>query len=187
MTTIVSSVDPGSDTYAVNAEFNRALVQTLRERIAHTTAGGPERLRTRHHERGKHLVRDRIDRMIDPGTAFLELSPLATWGQYDNQVPAAGIVTGVGIVAGKPTVFIANDATVKGGSFFHETVKKHLRAQEIAEQNRLPCIYLVDCGGAYLPEQDRVFPDRDHFGNSFHRQCRMSAAGLPWAKMISPS
>ena len=111
MTTIVSQVDPGSDAYAVNAEFNRGLVQTLRDRIAHTTAGGPEKLRVRHHERGKHLVRDRIDRMIDPGTAFLELSPLATWGQYGNEVPAAGIVTGVGIVAGNPTVFIANDAS----------------------------------------------------------------------------
>lgn len=184
MTTIVSQVDPGSDAYAVNAEFNRGLVQTLRDRIAHTTAGGPEKLRVRHHERGKHLVRDRIDRMIDPGTAFLELSPLATWGQYDNQVPAAGIVTGVGIVSGNPTMFIANDATVKGGSFFHETVKKQLRAQEIAAENRLPCVYLVDCGGAYLPEQDRVFPDRDHFGNCFHRQCKMSASGLPQISVV---
>ena len=184
MTTIVSQADPGSDAFATNTAFNRDLVKTLRDRIAHTTAGGPERLRIRHRERGKHLVRDRIDRMIDPGTAFLELSPLATWGQYGNDVPAAGIVTGVGIVAGNPTVFIANDATVKGGSFFHETVKKQQRAQEIAEENRLPCVYLVDCGGAYLPEQDRVFPDRDHFGNCFHRQCRMSASGLPQISVV---
>jgi len=160
------------------------MLKTLRERIAHSTAGGPERMRIRHHERGKHLVRDRIDRMADPGTAFLELSPLATWGQYCNEVPAAGICTGVGIVDGNPVVFIANDATVKGGSFFHETVKKHIRAQEIAETNRLPCVYLVDCGGAYLPEQDRVFPDRDHFGNTFHRQCRMSASGLPQISVV---
>lgn len=184
MTIIASNVDPGSETFAANAAANRQLFETLRERIAGATAGGSEKLRNRHHERGKYLVRDRIDRLIDPCSAFLELSPLAAWGQYGNEVPAAGIVTGVGFVSGSPVVFIANDATVKGGSFFHETVKKHLRAQEIAEQNRLPCIYLVDCGGAYLPEQDRVFPDRFHFGNAFHRQCRMSASGLPQISVV---
>ncbi|GAN76798.1 methylcrotonoyl-CoA carboxylase beta subunit [Acidisphaera rubrifaciens HS-AP3] len=125
------------------------------------------------------LARDRIDRLVDPMTPFLELSPLAGWGLYDNEVPAAGIVTGIGIVAGTPCMMIANDATVKGGSFFHETVKKHLRAQEIAREHRLPCLYLVDCGGAYLPEQDRVFPDRGHFGSTFYEQCRMSADGIP--------
>jgi 3-methylcrotonyl-CoA carboxylase beta subunit len=184
MSRIASQIDPRSPMFEQNQAHTHDVLKTLRERIAHTTTGGPERLRIRHHERGKHLVRDRIDRIVDPGTAFLELSPLATWGQYGNDVPAAGICTGVGIVDGKPVVFIANDATVKGGSFFHETVKKHLRAQEVAETNRLPCVYLVDCGGAYLPEQDRVFPDRNHFGNSFHRQCRMSASGLPQISVV---
>uniref|UniRef100_UPI001ADF4375 acyl-CoA carboxylase subunit beta n=1 Tax=Pararhodobacter sp. SW119 TaxID=2780075 RepID=UPI001ADF4375 len=138
----------------------------------------------RHRTRGKLLVRDRVDRLCDPGTAFLELSSLAAWGQYDNAVPGAGIVTGIGIVQGRPVMLIANDATVKGGSFFHETVKKHVRAQEIAANLRLPCLYLVDCGGAYLPEQDRVFPDRDHFGNAFWRQCRMSASGLAQIALV---
>ena len=184
MSHIASRIDPRSSVFAQNRTQARGLRETLRERVAIATAGGNEKLRQRHHSRGKHLVRDRIDRLIDPGTAFLELSPLAAWGQYDNQVPAAGIVTGMGVVSGKHIVIIANDATVKGGSFFHETVKKHVRAQEIAEQNRMPCLYLVDCGGAYLPEQDRVFPDRDHFGNSFHRQCRMSASGLPQISVV---
>ena len=121
----------------------------------------------------------RIDHLVDPLSPFLELSALAAWDQYGNEVPSAGVVTGIGVVTGLPCMIIANDATVKGGSFFHETVKKHLRAQEIAFENKLPCIYLVDCGGAFLPEQDRVFPDRDHFGGTFFQQCRMSAAGLP--------
>jgi len=184
MSRIASRIDPRSPVFNQNKVQTQRLQETLRARMAIATAGGAEKLRARHHDRGKYLVRDRIDRLIDPGTAFLELSPLAAWGQYDNQVPAAGIVTGIGLVKGKQVVIIANDATVKGGSFFHETVKKHLRAQEIAEQNRMSCLYLVDCGGAYLPEQDRVFPDRDHFGNSFHRQCRMSAAGLPQIAVV---
>ncbi len=141
--------------------------------------GGGERLRRRHMARGKIPVRQRIDHLVDPLSPFLELSPLAAWGLYGGEVPVAGIVTGIGVICDTPCMIIANDATVKGGSFFHETVKKHLRAQEIAFDNRLPCVYLVDCGGAYLPEQDRVFPDRDHFGGSFYQQCRMSAAGLP--------
>ena len=124
-------------------------------------------------------MRERIDHLVDPLSPFLELSPLAAWDIYDNEVPSAGVVTGVGVIARTPCMIIANDATVKGGSFFHETVKKHLRAQEIAFENHLPCVYLVDCGGAFLPEQDRVFPDRDHFGGAFFQQCRMSAAGLP--------
>ena len=184
MSRIATRIDTRSPVFEQNWAQSQTLLGTLRTRMAFATTGGAEKLRARHHERGKHLVRDRIDRLIDPGTAFLELSPLAAWGQYDNQVPAAGIVTGIGLVKSKHVVIIANDATVKGGSFFHETVKKHLRAQEIAEQNRMPCLYLVDCGGAYLPEQDRVFPDRDHFGNSFHRQCRMSAAGLPQISVV---
>lgn len=184
MSRIASQINPRSTLFQQNSDHSKTQLKTLRERMVLATAGGTEKLRQRHHERGKYLVRDRIDRLVDPNTAFLELSPLAAWGQYDNQVPAAGIVTGIGVVSGKHVVIIANDATVKGGSFFHETVKKHVRAQEIADENRMPTIYLVDCGGAYLPEQDRVFPDRDHFGNAFHRQCRMSASGLPQISVV---
>ncbi|WP_420468178.1 acyl-CoA carboxylase subunit beta [Panacagrimonas sp.] len=165
--------------YAANRVHHDGLLQTLRERHARVLRGGGEALARRHRERGKLLARERIDLLLDPLSPFLELSPLAAWGLYDNEVPAAGIVTGIGHVRGVACMLIANDATVKGGSFFPETVKKHVRAQEIAEQHGLPVIYLVDCGGAYLPEQDRVFPDKDHFGNTFHRQCRMSAAGIP--------
>lgn len=184
MSRISSNTDMQSSQFSANKTHNEGLLKTLRQRMMIGTVGGNEALRERHHQRGKLLVRDRIDRLVDPATPFLELSPLAAWGQYDNQVPAAGIVTGMGVVSGNPVIIIANDATVKGGSFFHETVKKHLRAQEIAAENRLPCVYLVDCGGAYLPEQDRVFPDRDHFGNSFHRQCKMSASGLPQISIV---
>ncbi len=178
MAIIESSVRGGPD-FDRNAAAYEALVDTLRERHRAVLAGGGERLRARHRDRGKIPVRERIDLLLDPLAPFVELSPLAAWELYGNQVPAAGIVTGIGPIAGVPCMVIANDATVKGGSFFHETVKKHLRAQEIAFENRLPCIYLVDCGGAFLPEQDRVFPDRDHFGGAFFQQCRMSAAGLP--------
>ncbi len=150
-----------------------------REALRHAIGGGPEHHRDRHLARGKMPVRERIDRLLDPGAAFLELSPCAAHEMYDGAVPSAGVVTGIGIVSGVPCVLIANDATVKGGSFYAETVAKHARAQEIAEENGLPCLYLVDCGGAYLPEQDRVFPGRDHFGGAFWRQCRMSAQGLP--------
>jgi 3-methylcrotonyl-CoA carboxylase beta subunit len=141
--------------------------------------GGTEKARARHRERNKLLVRDRIELLLDPDTAFLELSPLAAYGMYGGEVPAAGMVTGIGRVAGRECVIVANDATVKGGTYYPLTVKKHLRAQEIAEQNRLPCIYLVDSGGAYLPLQDEVFPDRDHFGRIFYNQARMSAKGIP--------
>jgi len=156
-----------------------ALLAQLRERQAHAMQGGGRALVARHRQRGKILVRDRIDLLLDSGSPFLELSPLAGYGLYGGEVPSAGIVTGVGLVHATPCMIIANDATVKGGSFFAETVRKHLRAQEIAEVHRLACLYLVDCGGAYLPEQDRVFPDRDHFGGTFYNQCRMSAAGIP--------
>lgn len=184
MSILKSRMDPRSEIFRANAGQYRALLATLRERTAQVVAGGPARLVERHRQRGKLLVRERIDHLLDADTAFLELSPLAAWGMYDGTVSGAGIVTGIGVVAGCKVVIIANDATVKGGSFFHETVKKHVRAQEIAEENRLPCLYLVDCGGAYLPEQDRVFPDRDHFGNAFYRQCRMSAAGLPQISVV---
>ena len=150
-----------------NATRYEELLATLRTRHREVAGGGGERLRRRHIERGKIPVRQRIDHLVDPLSPFLELSPLAAWGLYGGDVPAAGIVTGIGMICDTPCMIIANDATVKGGSFFHETVKKHLRAQEIAFENHLPCVYLVDCGGAFLPEQDRVFPDRDHFGGTF--------------------
>ncbi len=184
MSRLHSRIDIRSETYRENQAHYAALLKTLRERTAAAMSGGHEKLRARHRERGKILARDRIDRLVDPATPFLELSTLAAWGQYGNEVPSAGIVTGIGMVAGTPCVLIANDATVKGGSFFHETVKKHVRAQEIAGHYRLPCLYLVDCGGGYLPEQDRVFPDRDHFGNGFYRQCRMSADGIPQIAVV---
>jgi 3-methylcrotonyl-CoA carboxylase beta subunit len=179
MPRIQSRVLTAGARFAANKAHYDALLHDLRAALAHSIDGGGAVLVDRHHARGKMLVRDRIDMLVDPLTAFLELSPLAAWQLYDNEVPGAGIVTGIGIIQGVPCMIIANDATVKGGSFFHETVKKHLRAQDIARENRLPCIYLVDCGGAYLPEQDRVFPDRGHFGTTFFNQCRMSQMGIP--------
>ena len=179
MSILSTAIDQNSDIFRENQKHYETLLTTLRERMAIATGSGRPELIERHHQRGKILVRDRIDILVDAGSPFIELSPLAAWGQYDNELPAAGIVTGIGMVSGTPCVIIANDATVKGGSFYEETVKKHVRAQEIAGENRLPCVYLVDCGGANLPQQDKVFPDRDHFGNAFHRQCNMSASGLP--------
>lgn len=179
MNVLQTKVHTASDGFKSNHAQYMDLLGVLRQRQAHVLQGGGEAMVRRHHERNKILVRDRIDLLLDPMSPFLELSPLAAWGQYDNEVPAAGIVTGVGLIHGQPCMLIANDATVKGGSFFSETVKKHIRAQEIAEENALPVIYLVDCGGAYLPKQDEVFPDKDHFGNTFNRQCQMSAKGIP--------
>ena len=155
------------------------LVADLKQRLATTALGGPERSRERHVARGKLLPRDRVDTLLDPGSPFLELSPLAANGMYDDQAPGAGLIAGIGRVSGRECVIIANDATVKGGTYYPITVKKHLRAQEVALQNRLPCIYLVDSGGAFLPLQDEVFPDRDHFGRIFYNQATMSAAGIP--------
>jgi 3-methylcrotonyl-CoA carboxylase beta subunit len=179
MPRIDSTVVSGSAHFKGNKIHYDGLLEDLRKALVYTYAGGGKLLVDRHHARGKILARDRIDLLVDPLTSFLELSPLAAWQLYGNDVPGAGIVTGIGIVHGVPCMIIANDATVKGGSFFAETVKKHVRAQKIAEENRLPCVYLVDCGGAYLPEQDRVFPDKDHFGGSFYNQCRLSAMGIP--------
>jgi acetyl-CoA carboxylase carboxyltransferase component len=155
------------------------LVAELRERSAEVARGGGEKATERHRSRGKLTARERIDRLVDPGGAFLELNALAAWELYDDAAPGAGIVTGVGVIEGRECVIVANDATVKGGSYFPLTVKKHLRAQEVADQNRLPCIYLVDSGGAFLPLQDEVFPDREHFGRIFFNQARMSAKGIP--------
>ena len=184
MSRLQSRVDSRTETFRDNRRHYEALLATLRERMSEFTSSGRQELIERHHRRGKYLVRDRIDLLVDAGAPFLEFSPLAAWGRYDNELPSAGIVTGIGMVSGTPCVLIANDATVKGGSFYEETVKKHIRAQEIAAENRLPCIYLVDCGGANLPQQDKVFPDREHFGNAFHRQCRMSASGLPQLSVV---
>lgn len=179
MNVIKTKVDKSAPIYQANYAEYTSLLDVMHERHAWAMNGGGEALVKRHRERGKILVRERIDLLLDPFSPFLELSSLAAWEQYDNGVPSAGIVTGIGMVGGKPCMLICNDATVKGGSFFRETVKKHIRAQEIAEENALPVIYLVDCGGAFLPRQDEVFPDKDHFGNTFYRQCRMSAKGIP--------
>ena len=173
-----TSVDVLDARYKENREANLALVADLRERLAGVEQAGGEAYVARHRERGKLLARERVQRLIDPDGAFLELSPLAAEGVYDDDVPAAGIVTGIGPVGGRECVIVANDATVKGGSYYPLTVKKHLRAQEIAEQNHLPCIYLVDSGGAFLPLQHDVFPDRDHFGRIFYNQARLSAKGI---------
>src|ERR671912_554218 len=179
MSKLRSHVDLKSEGFRWNAEAYEELLVELRERSAEARRGGGEKARRRHEERGKLPVRDRIDLLLDPGTAFLELSPLAAFGMYDGRVPAAGIITGVGRVSGREALIVANDATVKGGTYYPVTVKKHLRAQEIAEQNYLPCIYLVDSGGAFLPLQDEVFPDREHFGRIFYNQAQMSAKGIP--------
>ncbi len=172
-------VDPGSEDFARNAAAQRALADELHARLAAAALGGPERSRQRHVERGKLPTRDRVDTLLDPGSPFLELSPLAANGMYDDESPGAGIVTGIGRVSGRECLVVANDATVKGGTYYPMTVKKHLRAQEIALQNRLPCLYLVDSGGAFLPRQDEVFPDREHFGRIFFNQATMSARGIP--------
>jgi acetyl-CoA carboxylase carboxyltransferase component len=163
------------------------LVAELRERTALVAAGGGEKAVERHRSRGKLTARERIDRLVDPGTAFLELNALAAWELYDGDAPSAGIVTGVGVVEGRQCVVVANDATVKGGSYYPLTVKKHLRAQEVARQNRLPCVYLVDSGGAFLPLQAEVFPDRDHFGRIFFNQARLSALGIPQIAVVMGS
>ena len=164
-----------------------ALVAELRERTALVAAGGGEKAVERHRSRGKLTARERIDRLVDPGTAFLELNALAAWELYDGDAPSAGIVTGIGVVEGRQCVIVANDATVKGGSYYPLTVKKHLRAQEVARQNRLPCLYLVDSGGAFLPLQAEVFPDRDHFGRIFFNQARLSALGIPQIAVVMGS
>src|SRR5215218_1573698 len=164
-----------------------SLVAELRERTALVARGGGEKATERHRSRGKLTARERIDRLLDPGSAFLELNALAAWELYDGAAPSAGVVTGVGVIEGQECVVVVNDATVKGGSYFPLTVKKHLRAQEIALENRLPCVYLVDSGGAYLPLQADVFPDREHFGRIFYNQARMSSLGIPQVALVMGS
>jgi 3-methylcrotonyl-CoA carboxylase beta subunit len=173
-----SAARPRGEAFAANEAAHRALVDDLREQLALARAGGGARAAERHVARGKLLPRERVERLLDRGSPFLELSPLAAHGLYDGAAPGAGIVTGIGRVSGREVVVVANDATVKGGTYFPMTVKKHLRAQEIARRNRLPCVYLVDSGGAYLPLQDEIFPDREHFGRIFFNQAQLSAAGI---------
>ncbi|MBP3037033.1 methylcrotonoyl-CoA carboxylase [Arthrobacter sp. zg-ZUI100] len=179
METLATLLDPASPQYARNAAAQADLAKDLRERLAETALGGPARSRERHTARGKLLPRERVDRLLDEGSPFLEIAPLAANGMYDDECPGAGLVAGIGLVHGRQVMVLSNDATVKGGTYYPMTVKKHLRAQEIAFENRLPCIYLVDSGGAYLPLQDDVFPDREHFGRIFFNQAQMSARKIP--------
>jgi 3-methylcrotonyl-CoA carboxylase beta subunit len=187
MSALDTTIDTHSPEFRRNAEAMRGLVADLRSKVATVELGGGERARTKHTERGKLLVRERIRQLLDVGAPFLELSQLAAHGMYGGDVASAGLVTGIGRVSGRECMLVANDATVKGGSYFPISVKKHLRAQEIAAQNRLPCIYLVDSGGANLPTQDEVFPDRDHFGRIFFNQANLSAAGIPQISVVMGS
>ncbi|HZU96268.1 MAG TPA: carboxyl transferase domain-containing protein [Planctomycetota bacterium] len=184
MEPLVSRLDTASPEYKENAEHLRGLTTELRERLAKVQEGGGAEARKRHESRGKLFVRERVRRLLDEGSPFLELSALAAWGMYEGDAPAAGMVTGIGSVSGRECVVVANDATVKGGTYYPMTVKKHLRAQEIARENRLPCIYLVDSGGAFLPLQADVFPDREHFGRIFYNQAIMSAEGIPQIAVV---
>jgi acetyl-CoA carboxylase carboxyltransferase component len=177
--TVLNSQADSSEEFDERRVRMEELVGELRERTTQVARGGGEKALEKHRSRGKLTARERVDRLLDPDSAFLELSALAAWDVYDGQAPAAGIVTGIGVIEGRECVIVANDATVKGGTYFPLTVKKHLRAQEVAEQNRLPCIYLVDSGGAFLPLQAEVFPDREHFGRIFYNQARLSSAGIP--------
>ena len=187
MAVLTTQADRASEVFERRRVRTEQLVEELRQRTAQVGRGGGEKAVERHRSRGKLLARERIELLVDPDTAFLELSALAAWDVYDDQAPSAGIVTGIGVVEGTECVIVANDATVKGGTYFPLTVKKHLRAQEIAEQNHLPCIYLVDSGGAFLPLQAEVFPDRDHFGRIFFNQARMSAKGIAQIAVVMGS
>ena len=187
MTVLKSSIDTNSAEFRDNDAAMRGLVEDLRDTVARIEEGGGEKSRKRHTDRGKLLPRERVRRLLDPGAPFLELSQLAGHEVYDDLVPAAGLITGIGRIAGTECVVVANDATVKGGTYYPLTVKKHLRAQDVARENNLPCIYLVDSGGAFLPRQDEVFPDRDHFGRIFYNQATLSAAGIPQVAVVMGS
>ena len=187
MPVLDSKLNPATAEFAANAAHNRALVADLRAKLAQYAQGGPPQAKAKHSARGKLLPRERVEALLDPGTPFLELSPLAAFGLYDDEAPSAGIVTGIGRVCGQEVVIVANDATVKGGTYYPLTVKKHLRAQQIALENRLPCIYLVDSGGGFLPLQDEVFPDQHHFGRIFYNQSVMSAAGIAQLAVVMGS
>ncbi|TYL79822.1 carboxyl transferase domain-containing protein [Bradyrhizobium cytisi] len=182
-----SSIDPSSSDFARNSDAMRVLVADLREKLSQVAGGGGEVSRSRHTSRGKMLARERVDLLVDPGTSFLELSPLAAHGLYGGDVHSASIVTGVGRISGRECVVVANDATIKGGTYYPMTVKKHLRAQDIARQNNLPCVYMVDSGGAFLPLQDEIFPDERHFGRIFYNQAQMSSQGIPQIAIVMGS
>jgi len=182
-----SKIDLQSADFKSNAENMRKLVDDLQKKIEISALGGSEKARKKHLERGKLLSRDRVRLLLDPGSPFLEFSPLAAQNLYDDDVPAAGIITGIGRVSGTEVLIVANDATVKGGTYYPMTVKKHLRAQEIALENHLPCIYLVDSGGAFLPRQDEVFPDKEHFGRIFYNQANLSAKGISQIAVVMGS
>ncbi|RXH41102.1 carboxyl transferase domain-containing protein [Bradyrhizobium zhanjiangense] len=182
-----SSIDPSSSDFARNSEAMRNLVADLREKLSQVAGGGGEASRNRHTARGKMLARERVDLLVDPGTSFLELSPLAAYGLYGGDVHSASVVTGVGRISGRECVIVANDATIKGGTYYPMTVKKHLRAQDIARQNNLPCVYMVDSGGAFLPLQDEIFPDERHFGRIFYNQAQMSSQGIPQIAVVMGS
>src|SRR5471032_2208834 len=187
MPIIESKLNPRSDEFRANAAALEAVVADLKEKVAKIALGGGQAARDKHMSRGKLLPRDRIAQLLDPGTPFLELSQLAAYGMYNDDAPGAGVITGIGRIAGQECVIVCNDATVKGGTYYPVTVKKHLRAQEIAEENRLPCVYLVDSGGANLPNQYDVFPDRDHFGRIFYNQATMSALGIAQIAVVMGS
>ncbi len=187
MPKIESKINPSSDLYQENHKIMGSLISELDSKLAKIKPGGPEKARNRQKQQGKLPVRDRINQLLDPGSAFLELSQLAAYGMYQDEVPAAGIITGVGQVMGQECMIIANDPTVKGGTYYPETIKKHLRAQTIAAENRLPCISLVDSGGAFLPKQDEVFPDENHFGRIFYNQANMSAQNIPQIAVVMGS
>ncbi len=187
MKRIESKINVNSPEFKANVEAMKRVVAQLRERLEKVKQGGPPQHVERHKKRGKLTARERISRLLDPGTPFLELSPLAAWGMYDDQAPCAGIVTGIGVVHGREVLVIANDATVKGGTYFPSTVAKHVRAQEVALENNLPCVYLVDSGGVFLPLQDGVFPDKEHFGRIFYNQAILSARGIPQLSAVMGS
>ena len=187
MQTLTSSLSPASDEAQTNRAAMLGHITRAEEIAAEVMKGGSETARARHEARGKLLPRTRIDRLLDPGTPFLEVGLFAAYGMYEGAVPSAGLIAGIGQISGRQCMIICNDATVKGGTYFALSVKKHLRAQEIAEQNHLPCVYLVDSGGANLPNQDEVFPDRDHFGRIFYNQARMSAKGIAQIAVVMGS
>ncbi len=184
---IKSQIDTKSESFKSNVAAYSELLSEFKTRLNETVHGASEKAVTKHKKRGKLLARERINLLVDEGTPFLELSSLAAYGSYDNQFPSAGIITGIGVIQGRESIIIANDATVKGGTYIQETIKKHVRAQEIAMQNHLPCVYMVDSGGVFLPEQAKVFPDRFDFGRFFYNQARMSAASIPQIAIVMGS
>lgn len=187
MTQLPQNIDTDSAVFQENHQHFQGLIQEFQNHVKKVSLGGGEESLARHHKRGKLTARERINQLLDPGSGFLELSTLAAHGLYKDQAPSAGVITGIGMVEGREVMVVANDATVKGGTYYPLTVKKHLRAQEIAEENHLPCVYLVDSGGAFLPMQDQVFPDRDHFGRIFYNQARMSSKGIPQIAVVMGS